>query len=513
MIRKHVIFFVLLLLLIVPTIWAQRAIRPLETSIRQALVIGNSNYAHAGILRNPVNDAKAIGSTLQQLGFQVETLINASQPEMDQAIRKFGRQLQGNNGVGLFYYAGHGMQINGENYLLPVEINPSTEADVRYRGVPVGQLLGQMEAADNGMNIVILDACRTNPFARSFRSSRRGLAQMTAPAGTFISYATAPGKEADDGAGDNGLFTAKLLKHMKTPGLKLEEVFKLVRSDVQRESNDKQVPWDSSSVTGEFFFLEPKNKEEEILRKREEEIRRKEEEILRKREENTQKGTSSEDSVLIIPEETDEKDNSFQYQNLEPKNSLKSDSLKLKIMGGYASGGLSLEKDLSAYKEELDVPSLVLSGRYFISENIGLEFATAGGSVRGLKISDGSEGHNEKAEGTHNTTLLGVSYNWGGAENSILGNWWTVFAGLGAGSSTAKFNIENSEEELTVAFQGLALMLGFDYRTENNWLLGLSFYQVSGNPTGSRIQQLENNAGETTASTFLGVGMVGYQFN
>jgi len=529
MIRKHSIFFVLLLLLSVPTTWAQeRAIRPVETNIRQALVIGNSNYAHAGILRNPINDARAIGSTLQQLGFQVETLMNATQPEMDQAIRKFGRQLRGNNGVGLFYYAGHGMQINGENYLLPVEINPSTEADVRYRGVPVGQLLGQMEAADNGMNIVILDACRNNPFARSFRSSSRGLAQMTAPAGTFISYATAPGKEAADGAGDNGLFTAKLLEHMKTPGLKLEEVFKLVRSDVQRESNDKQVPWDSSSVTGEFFFLEPKNKEEEILRKREEEIRRKEEEILRKREEeirrkeeeilrkreeNTQKDTPSEDSLLIIPEETNEKNNSPQYQNLEPRNALKSDSSKLKILGGYASGSLSLEKDSSEYEEVLDVTSLVLSGRYFINENIGLEFATAGGSVRGLKISDGSEDYKEKADGTHNTTLLGVSYNWGGDENSIFGNWWTVFAGLGAGSSTAKYTIENSEEEMTVAFQGFALILGFDYRTENNWLFGLSFYQVSGGPTGSRVQQLDSNADEMTARTFLGVGMVGYQFN
>ena len=182
-------------------------------------------------------------------------------------------------------------------------------------------------------------------------------------------------------------------------------------------------------------------------------------------------------------------------------------------MGGYASGSLSIEKDLSAYEEELDSSNLVLSGRYFISENIGLEFATAGGSVRGLKISDGSEDYTEKAEGTHNTTLLGVSYNWGGNENSIFGNWWTVFVGLGAGSSTAKYTIENSEEELTVAFQGLALMLGFDYRTENNLLLGLSFYQVSGNPTGSRIQQLDNNAGETNARTFLSVGMVGYQFN
>ena len=529
MICKYSIVLGLLLLITSSVSLAQqRVVRPLETTVRQALVIGNSNYVHAGILRNPANDARAIGKTLSQLGFKVTTLIDASERQMDQAIRKFGRQLRGNNGVGLFYYAGHGMQIDGENYLLPTDINPSNETDISYDAMPVGKLLGQMKDAGNGMNIVILDACRNNPFARSFRSSSRGLAQVIAPTGSFISYATAPGDVAADGEGNNGLFTEKLLQHMTTPGLRLEEVFKRVRADVQLDSNNKQVPWDSSSVTGEFFFLEPKNKEEEILRKREEEIRRKEEEILRKREEeirrkeeeilrkreeNTQKDTPSEDSLLIIPAETNEKNNSPQYQNLESKNSLKSDSSKLKIMGGYASGSLSLEKDSSAYEEELDVTSLVLSGRYFINENIGLEFATAGGSVRGLKISDSSEDYKEKADGTQNTTLLGVSYNWGGDENSILGNWWTVFAGLGAGSSTAKYTIENSEEELTVAFQGFALILGFDYRTESNWLFGLSFYQVSGGPTGSRVQQLESNADEMTARTFLGVGMVGYQFN
>ena len=255
MIRKHFIFFVLLLLLIVPTTWAQeRAIRPVETNIRQALVIGNANYAHAGVLRNPANDARAIGKTLSQLGFQVTTLTDADERQMDQAIRKFGRQLRGNNGVGLFYYAGHGMQIDGENYLLPTDINPSNETDVSYDAVPVGKLLGQMKDAGNGMNVVILDACRNNPFARSFRSSSNGLAQVVAPTGSFISYATAPGDVAADGEGDNGLFTEKLLQHMTTPGLRLEEVFKRVRADVQQDSNNKQVPWDSSSVTGDFFF-------------------------------------------------------------------------------------------------------------------------------------------------------------------------------------------------------------------------------------------------------------------
>jgi hypothetical protein len=146
------------------------------------------------------------------------------------------------------------MQVDGENFLLPVDIDPSTEADVHYDAVPVGKLLGQMEAAGNGMNIVILDACRNNPFARSFRSASKGLAQVSAPSGTFISYATGPGKVAADGEGENGLFTENLVAHLSTPGLKLEEVFKRVRVDVQRESMGKQVPWDSSSVTGDFYF-------------------------------------------------------------------------------------------------------------------------------------------------------------------------------------------------------------------------------------------------------------------
>ena len=256
MIHKHLICYLLLSFLFIPTHWSQeRAIRPLETNNRQALVIGNANYEHAGVLRNPANDARAIGNTLEELGFRVTTLTEANKRQIDQAIRKFGKDLRNSNEVGLFYYAGHGMQIDGENYLLPTDINPSNETDVSYDAVPVGKLLGQMKDAGNGMNVVILDACRNNPFARSFRSGSRGLAQVIAPAGSFISYATAPGDVAADGEGDNGLFTEKLLQHMTTPGLRLEEVFKRVRADVQQDSNNKQVPWDSSSVTGDFFFV------------------------------------------------------------------------------------------------------------------------------------------------------------------------------------------------------------------------------------------------------------------
>jgi len=166
------------------------------TEDRHALVIGNSDYTQTSPLRNPVNDAKSMTSSLQALGFTVTTLTDSNQRAMDQAIRKFGKTLRNQGGVGLFYYAGHGMQVDGENFLLPVDIDPSTEADVHYDAVPVGKLLGQMEAAGNGMNIVILDACRNNPFARSFRSASKGLAQVSAPSGTFISYATDPSRSS-----------------------------------------------------------------------------------------------------------------------------------------------------------------------------------------------------------------------------------------------------------------------------------------------------------------------------
>ena len=259
MIRKQLICYLLMTLLVVPIAWSQeRAIRPADqqsnADVRQALVIGNSAYTSAGMLRNPVNDARAISNTLSQLGFEVTMITNADQRKMEQSIRDFGKELRDQKGVGLFYYAGHGMQFDGENYLLPTDIDPSTEEDVRYDAVPVGKLLAQMRAADNKMNVVILDACRNNPFSRSFRTFNPGLAQVNAAAGTFISFATAPGQIAADGEGSNGLFTSKLLQHLRTPGLKIEEVFKRTTADVYRASNKRQAPWVQYSVIGDFYF-------------------------------------------------------------------------------------------------------------------------------------------------------------------------------------------------------------------------------------------------------------------
>jgi uncharacterized caspase-like protein len=218
-----------------------------------ALVIGNSAYKDSP-LGNPVNDASAMARTLKDLGFEVTALLNATLSQMNDGARQFGDRL-GPGDVGLFYYAGHGMQIRGRNFLIPVDADIRREDEVQYRSFDANQLLDKMESARNPINIVILDACRNNPFTRSFRSASSGLAQMEAPVGSYISFATAPGKIASDGDGENGLFTQHLLKALATPKLKLEEVFKQVRLQVMRDSGGQQIPWDSSSLTGDFYFL------------------------------------------------------------------------------------------------------------------------------------------------------------------------------------------------------------------------------------------------------------------
>lgn len=222
---------------------------------RVALVIGNSAYKEAP-LANPVNDARAIARALADTGFQVTIKENSDQKTMLAALREFGEKLR-NGGTGLFYYAGHGMQIKGRNYLIPVSASIEHEDEVAYAAVDAQAVLDKMESAGNGANIMILDACRNNPFVRSTRSGQVGLAQMDAPVGTLVAYATSPGAVASDGAGRNGLYTQHLLNAMRQPGNKLEDVFKQVRAGVRKDSQGKQIPWESTSLEGDFYFSAP----------------------------------------------------------------------------------------------------------------------------------------------------------------------------------------------------------------------------------------------------------------
>ncbi len=220
---------------------------------RLALVIGNASY-RIGALKNPANDARDMAKALRALGFEVIERQNLTRETFAGAVREFGDRLRGAS-VGLFYFAGHGLQVKGRNFLVPVDADIAREDEVPYRSFDVNEVLDKMDSARTPVNLVVLDACRNNPFARSFKTSQVGLAQMDAPAGTLIAFATAPGSVALDGeAGANGLYTGALLKHIGAPGVAVEQMFKRVRVDVVASSKNSQVPWESSSLSRDFSF-------------------------------------------------------------------------------------------------------------------------------------------------------------------------------------------------------------------------------------------------------------------
>ncbi len=235
---------------------AASSTRSAEAQPRIALVIGNGGYENAA-LANPVNDARLMAETLRGLGFDVIERSDADQKEMKLAIFELGDRLEtaGKDAVGLFYYAGHGVQVNGENYLIPLHAQIERERHVAIEAVGASWVLGQMEFAGNRVNFVILDACRNNPLTRGFRSQLRGLARMDAPTGSLIAYSTGPGGVAVDGERANSPYTLALSQVMRTPNVPAEKVFKLVRNAVREETRGKQTPWEESSLTGADFYF------------------------------------------------------------------------------------------------------------------------------------------------------------------------------------------------------------------------------------------------------------------
>jgi Caspase domain/YARHG domain len=231
---------------------------PAFAAKRIALVIGNSAYQHVTPLPNPKNDAILMADTLQRLGFSLvggAAQVDLDKASFDNAVQSFGNQLIGAD-VALFYYAGHGVQVSGSNYLVPVTANPIRETDVDFQMVDVALVLRQMEAAGTRLNIVILDACRNNPFGgRGLRSVGGGLAQIRASDGTLISYATQPGNVALDGENGHSPYTAALVQTIQRPGLDVLDAFNQVGLAVKRATGGSQEPWVSSSpIEGSFYF-------------------------------------------------------------------------------------------------------------------------------------------------------------------------------------------------------------------------------------------------------------------
>ncbi|WP_236979956.1 caspase family protein [Membranihabitans maritimus] len=231
----------------------EEEIHPKQRKI--ALVIGCSDYEFAGHLSNPLNDASDMKKNLSELGFDVMHIENPTLKEMKIEIDNFGTELEKYD-VGLFYFAGHGVQVNGLNYLIPVDANLKNERTVEYDCVRVDRVLTHMEASKTEVNLLILDACRNNPFERSWGRSvaQRGLAVMEAPKGSLIGYSTSPGKTASDGEGKNGLYTGCLVNEIKGVNVSITQLFQNVRKSVMRKSKEEQIPWESTSLTGDFYF-------------------------------------------------------------------------------------------------------------------------------------------------------------------------------------------------------------------------------------------------------------------
>lgn len=250
MARKHVAIW----------IWAAAALffaaHPAGAETRMALVIGNGGYATAS-LNNPPNDARLVGDTLESLGFAVSRHVDLDQRALKRAVLEYGNALAeaGPDTISVIFYAGHGVQISGRNYLIPVKARIEHERDVPIEAVAADEILQSLAYADTRLNIVILDACRNNPFARSFRSAETGLARMDAPRGTLLAYSTSPGSVAADGDGRYSPYARAIARAMNLPGLSIEEVFKRARIDVMERTAEQQIPWESSSLTGNFSFV------------------------------------------------------------------------------------------------------------------------------------------------------------------------------------------------------------------------------------------------------------------
>jgi len=278
--------------------WAQTPLALLSLP-KVALVMGNSRYKQAAPLKNPRNDARAMGALLGQLGFQVTTALDAGRAEMLAATQTYTQTLAAKKCVGLFYFAGHGVQLAWRNFLIPVDAEIEKVGDIEAAGVDLAGLQSGLAKAANPMNVIVLDACRDDPFGEGKRPEQKGLSQMDAPQTTLLAYATAPGNTAADGDGVNGLYTEHLLKELGVQGAKIEDVFKRVRLGVRRKSHGRQIPWESTSLEEDFYFVPPA--ELKKLSDEEKERRFKEELALWEKIQNSKESGPLEDYLRRYP--------------------------------------------------------------------------------------------------------------------------------------------------------------------------------------------------------------------
>ncbi len=227
---------------------------------RLALIIGNGAYRDAP-LANPVNDARAVSGLFTKAGFTVDTRLNATRSDMMAVIERFGAAAKlPDTKLVVFYFAGHGAQLEWRNYLLPVDAVVENQEHMKQRCIDLSLLLAQFSAGKDKTFIVILDACRNNPFGASYRPEQAGLSQFDAPVGSLLAYATAPGKVASDGAGENGLYTENLVRELARRGTRIEDALKRVRLNVRLASLGTQIPWETTSLESDVFIFDDERK-------------------------------------------------------------------------------------------------------------------------------------------------------------------------------------------------------------------------------------------------------------
>ena len=261
---------------------------------RQALVIENTSYQNTKSVSQSLATKNQVSNTLQSLGFRVSNLSNAKQRETEKAIRQFGRSLRDNRGVGVFYYAGHVVQFENENYLLPIDTKLTRIEEVPYKTVPLGKLVRQMKFAGNQINIIILDACSPNPFIEELHGGTPGMMEIKIPKNMIISYACSP-RTLTKKTDPERLFTSALLQHMKTVQIELNEVFEQTSTDVAQKSDGRHVPWFSSSVSKEFFFAPNKKFLEQYVLKP----------VVVKNEDSNKPGVKDSDNQTVAAKKSD----------------------------------------------------------------------------------------------------------------------------------------------------------------------------------------------------------------
>lgn len=238
-----------------------------DMEMKTALVVGIADYNEATPLKNPINDATDFSKTLKKIGFDVITVLNPTKEEFDQSINLFIKKLNDNGGIGLFYYAGHGSQLGDKNYLIPADFSVNTTKSIDEQAINSLRILEKMGNSKSSVNILILDACRDNPFEDSFKVASRalkikkghvgsntGLTKIHAPKNAFIAFSTSPGEVAVDGDGRNSPYVKQLMKSIQKENYTIEQVFQDVRNSVYNETNGKQIPWENSSLLHSHYF-------------------------------------------------------------------------------------------------------------------------------------------------------------------------------------------------------------------------------------------------------------------